>query len=299
MKILVLLNPCSGKMLKTYPKVIARIEAFGQNAGWDLHIKTSESRGHCRKLAIQAAEEKQWDIIASCGGDGTLNEVAGGLVNTSQTFAILPMGTGNGLARHLGIPLNLEKALSVLKDPRIVSIDTGTANGEFFCNAAGMGFDAYVAQEFNAITGRHQWAYIKATLGCLRRYRPRTFYFGKKTPEAREVKGFLFTIANGSQYGMNARIAPGASVQNGKLDVVGVPLGSPWAALPAIVRMFCGTLTKSPKVFFERTESIHISHTGENVFHVDGEVRSYEDEVHFACQPESLKICLPQTERSI
>lgn len=223
-----------------------------------------------------------------------MNEVAGGLVGTPQTFGILPMGTGNGLARHLGIPLRLEKALSLLENPKIISIDTGQANGEFFCNAAGMGFDAFAAQAFNKITGRSKFAYVKATIACLWNYRAKTFYFGKKTPEAREIKGYLFTVANGSQYGMNARIAPKASVCDGKLDIVGVPLGNVLAALPATMRMFMGNLTQSPKVFFEQSDGIHISHTGSNVFHVDGEIREYEDEVHFTCKPKSLRICVPE-----
>ena len=296
MKVLVLVNPHSGKLARNGPKIIDRIQAFARSADWDLQIRSSEYPGHCREMARAAADSGKWDRVVSCGGDGTLNEVAGGLVHTPQAFGILPLGTGNGLARHLGIPLALEKAMAVIANPRIITIDTGTANEKFFCNAAGMGFDAFTGRAYNAIKKRSQWAYLRTTLRCLWQFRPQTFYFGKKDPEAREIKGHLLTVANGSQYGMNARIAPRASVQDGKRDIVGVTVPNLLAVAPLALRLFRGTLQRSARVFYEQSGGIHISHTGSHFFHVDGEIFPYQDEVHFICHPQSLYICTGEGE---
>lgn len=292
MKILVILNPCSGSLRKRHRQVSARIAAFASKRGWDLSLQLSQYRGHARALAAAALAEP-WDRVVACGGDGTLNEVAGALVNSDVVFGLLPMGTGNGLARHLGIPLRLSKALAVLDEGVVEAIDTGLADGHPFVNVAGLGFDAAVGGAFNKLIRRGRLPYAMATLKTLFQYREQNCIIGDENPDATEVNAFLLTVANSSQFGLNARVAPGASVIDGKLDLVAARVTGPLSAAGLAWKMFFGTIQNSGKILHQRERQYTLTLRRAGLLHTDGEIHSCGREVLFAARPASLRIVVP------
>lgn len=187
--------------------------------------------GHGTELAT-AAVSRGVDIVAAVGGDGSVNEVARGLLGSSSTLAIVPKGSGNGLARILGISRHTSAALRVIGDGSCTRIDAGQANGHLFLSNAGVGFDALVARLFAQGTRRGFWAYSRQVLRELRHYRPRTYTL-QTGDTSLEIPAFLVTVANGRQFGYNFKIAAGARPDDGILDACIMKPFRP-AALPAV-----------------------------------------------------------------
>ncbi|MCX7985407.1 MAG: acylglycerol kinase family protein, partial [Bacteroidales bacterium] len=160
-KIGFIINPISGTRNKDeLPEYIYQI----LGSRYEIEIKFTKRRGHAFELAQQMVE-RQFDIVVAVGGDGTVNEVASALVHTSSALGIIPGGSGNGLARHLEIPLDWKKAIELFLHFKKVPIDYGTANDiKFFCTC-GVGFDAHVGHIFSQNKKRGFWTYLKSVLG--------------------------------------------------------------------------------------------------------------------------------------
>ena len=215
-KIRILINPKSGSGRRK--KVLRMIDQHLDREQFDFEIVRTEYHRHAIELTQQAIAEGCRAVVIA-GGDGSVNQVGGALVKTDVALGILPSGSGNGLARSLGIPLDMKKAVLNLNDFNIRTIDTGLANKNPFMNVAGVGFAAAVADGFHKAKFRGLFKYFIMGFKYLRIYKMQSYRVvadGRKF----ERRAHLISSANSSQYGSNAIIAPKALIDDGMLDAV-------------------------------------------------------------------------------
>ena len=262
-----IVNPISGKGLGR--QLASDLPPLLNSKLFDVAVKISESKGHARALA-QGAVEESADIIVAVGGDGTINEIAFALVNSPTTLCIIPCGSGNGIARHLGIPLTPSKALELIGKGQYSKIDAMEFDDKFCLGIAGIGFDAVVGKKFDESSRRGFRSYVQIVLNEIRLFKPIAVSIDTDDMHIKEDV-MLTCIANGSQFGNNAIIAPTASMKNGQL-VICVVKKMPVYLLPGFVyALFTGKLQNSKYVHYYSTDNeIHI-HQSATWAHVDGE----------------------------
>lgn len=284
-KIGFIINPISGTRKKTdIPNYIH--STLGNH--YQIDIRFTERRGHAYELA-QEMVGKQYSMVVAVGGDGTVNEVASALVHTSTALGIIPCGSGNGLARHLEIPLDWKKAIELFLHCKVIEIDYGTANDiKFFCTC-GVGFDAHIGHIFSQNKKRGFWTYLKSVLGEFIRYKPRKYKF--KTADYKfKKKAFLVTFANASQYGNDAYIAPHADIQDGLIDV---SILEPFPTIKAVdigVKLMSKKLDRCQYVQILRTKEVTLKRKKKDVFHYDGEPCLMKKKIHIKSHPRGLKV---------
>jgi len=291
-----ILNPISGRNRRR-PGLGAAIRDFIRARSLDAEFAVTDAPGHATALARTAVENGH-ELIVAVGGDGTMNEVAQGLLRTPAVLALVPCGSGNGLARHLGLPGSLPAALGLIAGTgaRVAAIDTGTANGRPFFNAMGIGLDADVSRRFNALTSRGLPAYARTAAAALREIRPEHVHLtASGSTEALEI--LLLAVLNSDQYGNNARIAPGARVDDGQLDLVAVAPVSLAGAAVLAARLFLGALDQSPHVRRLRGRRFVIERTAPGLLHTDGEVHATGARIEIIAQPRSLSVLVPMSSR--
>ncbi len=283
---LFIVNPFSGTRSKASKEALIREHVPAGT--FDYEIVFTEAKGHAVELAARAVADGV-DYVVAVGGDGTMNEAARSLVGTATALGIIPMGSGNGLARHLGIPLDTVAALRLLAKARPVTIDSATLNGTpFFCTA-GAGFDAYIGLKFEGKTKRGFGAYVSTTLREFFGYRPEVYRLtvGGVTTER---PAFLVSFANAAQYGNNAFIAPQASIRDGLLDLC-VMKPFPYAlAVPLGLKLFNRTLHQSPYLEVSRTREVVVERSGPGPIHLDGEPHWMQAALHVQLVPASLRV---------
>ena len=266
-KILLIVNPISGTKSKVDAPSL--INTYINKDLFDFDIRFTEYPGHATQMAREAVDE-HYDIVAAVGGDGTVNEVARSLVNTPTALAVIPCGSGNGLARHLFIPMRAKEAIDILNDCVIRKLDYGTINDyPFFCTC-GMGFDAYISQKFAEAGKRGPTTYVEYVLREGLKYKPETYEIQDDQGVTCQ-KAFLISVANASQYGNNAYIAPQASMSDGLMDVV---IMEPFDILDApqiSIDLLNKTLDKCSKIKTFRSKHIHIHRSNPGVVHYDGD----------------------------
>lgn len=240
----------------------------------------------CQNAVVDCA-----DIVVAVGGDGSVNEAGHALVGTNTALAIMPTGSGNGLSRHLKIPMNLEKAMDVINAGRIITIDTVKINNEMFLGMAGVGFDAHIGWEFAKYGKRGFSSYVKVIVREFPRYRAKDYELeidGKKYSR----NAFLVSFANGSQYGNNAVIAPNADLQDGMIDVC-ILKKFPLYQLPFIAfRLFNKSMNRSKYVEILRGSKIKVKQPATTA-HIDGEPVELGHNLSIEVLPMSLKIIAP------
>lgn len=267
MNITFIINPISGTHSKdTLPKLI---EDCLDKKQFSYRIFYTEHAGHAAELTRQCVEE-QVDIVVAVGGDGTVNEVARSLVHSQTALGIIPCGSGNGLARHLCLPLDMRKSIDIINQCHIEAFDYGIINGlPFFCTC-GMGFDAFISLKFAESGKRGPITYVENVLKEGLKYKPET-YEVKDDTGIHHYKAFLIACANASQYGNHAYIAPGATMKDGEMDVI---IMEPFNALEApqiAADLFMKTLSKNSKIKTFRTKKLHIHRDNEGAIHYDGD----------------------------
>ncbi len=274
-KITFILNPKSGTTSKAeVPALIGQI--IDKNL-FDTEICFTEYRGHAAEIAKRKAEEGV-DVVVAVGGDGTVNEVARSLVHTNTALGIVPCGSGNGLARHLYIPMNPEGALEVLSDCHIEQLDYGMIDQEpFFCTC-GVGFDAFISDRFAKAGRRGLLTYIENTLKEGVKYKPDTYEI-TIDGERQVYKAFLIACANASQYGNNAYIAPHASMNDGLMDVTLMEPFTVFEAPQIAIQLFTKTITSNSRIRSFRCQHLHIKRSAPGVIHFDGDPKEAGEEV--------------------
>jgi diacylglycerol kinase (ATP) len=261
--------------------------------GLDAEIFVTERAKHAHDLA-KTAIARGASMCIAWGGDGTINEVASALAFSPVALAIVPSGSGNGLARELAIPLQPGGAFDVALNGREQLIDAGEIEGRLFFNIAGLGFDGRVAHEFAAQGhDRRGFArYITIALRELVRFVPDTYTItaNGKTVETRAL---FIAIANSRQYGNGATIAPGARIDDGELDVVIVGERSPWSAMAQMPLLFAGKVDRLPGVTIIPTAQVEIRSAHEMVYHVDGEPAIAGTSVQARVHAAALRVRVP------
>ena len=265
--ILAIINPVSGTGSKDkIPRLIDTVVDQEKN---DVSIVMSEYAGHAHEIATQAVNDGI-EIVIAIGGDGTVNEVGSALCGTDTALAIVPSGSGNGLARHLRISMNASRALQVLNNGVVGQFDYCRINDRpFFCTC-GMGFDAAVSYKFSNEGTRGFITYIKTALSEYIKYQPQDYVINIDGTELKE-KAFVIACCNAAQYGNNAYIAPRATMQDGLIDVT---VMHPFNMIesPLIgARLFLRQLNHDNHVSIYRGKHVIIERNQDDIVHIDGD----------------------------
>jgi YegS/Rv2252/BmrU family lipid kinase len=293
-RITVIINPISGTGAgDSVERRINLARALAARHDVEPHIVVSERPQHARELARDAVAAGITDVVA-WGGDGTLNEVGSELVGRDAVLAVIPSGSGNGLARELGIPLQPDAAFEIALSGRERVIDAGEIDGHLFFNIAGIGLDARVAHEFAAhgLRRRGFRRYIEITLRELFRYAPDEHAITVNGSIVRS-RMLMIAIANARQYGNGALIAPQALLDDGQLDVVVIDNRPVWRALMQIPRIFTGEIAKVPGVTMLRGDQVTVTSGRPVVFHVDGEPFVGSACITARVHPRALRVRVP------
>ncbi len=264
---LFIVNPISGTAGKE--TVCQTILELADKSRFDYSIAVTEYAGHAEELSKEAAA-KGIDMVVAVGGDGTVNEVARSIVHTPTALGIIPCGSGNGLARHLQIPLDMRKALQIINQMTIHCLDYGIINGQpFFCTC-GVGFDAFISAKFAEGKKRGFLSYIENALREGLHYKPETYTI-EDDEGTFKYNAFLIACANASQYGNNAYIAPNASMKDGLMDVT---VMEPFNAIEApqiAIQLFNRTIDQNSHIKTLRTKKVRIRRQSEGIAHRDGD----------------------------
>ena len=266
--IFLIINKFAGNGKKRETSIGKAISWLQKNSG-KVDLKYTEFPGHATQLAAEAAGNG-FDIVVAVGGDGTVNEVAQGLIGTSTAMGILPIGSGNGLARELGISMNISESVSTLIRGKLLQIDVCRFNNQRFLCTAGIGFDAQVADKMSKASTRGFLRYIQLTIQESIAFKPFNIKMNINGMLV-EKPVFLVTFANASQFGNNARIAPNASMTDGLIDIVVVnPFNKIW--LPVFgIGLFMRIIPKFRFVNIYRAKQIEMEFADTGIYHFDGE----------------------------
>jgi YegS/Rv2252/BmrU family lipid kinase len=290
-KVRAILNPRAGVAASRTREAVER----GRPLWKDYAVFFTREPGHATALARDAVAAGA-DLVLAVGGDGTVNEVARGLLGSPAALGIVPVGSGNGLARALRIPLRPEAALAALESGARRRMDIGLANGQPFLNVAGVGFDAAVGHAFHERGKkggrRGLLGYLRLSLVELRAYRaPRLVI--EVGAERLELAAFVVTFANGPQYGSGAVINPGGRLDDGRLEVVVFEDGPRWRTLAAAPRLFLGGLDRVPGFRRLAGEAVTVTAVSPVAFHRDGDPGEPVARVAIELRPRALEVVVP------
>lgn len=285
-RLLLIVNPISGT--KPKDKILPEIESVLTEQGYVVTTAMTSCRGDGNTLARKAVDSG-YDAVVAVGGDGTVNEVASAMCDTDVAMGIIPCGSGNGLARHIGLPSDPIESAKVITPENVYDCDYCTANGnKFFCTF-GTGFDAAVTKHYSEQGQRGLSTYLKSAVYEFSRYTPRRYRItiGDNTVEQ---TAFLVACCNASQYGNNAYIAPEASIRDGLIDVVIFKEASHIETLLAGVDMLTGMLSYNRQVDIIRARSLRIECEDSFAAHVDGEPIELDRDIQVECHHNALKL---------
>ena len=284
-----IINPVSGSTKKkNIPKLIENI--FG-NSDIEVTIRETEYAGHAKEIAAQLSAQGNTEIIA-VGGDGTINEVVNGIGDSGAIFGIIPSGSGNGLARHLGISMRAKRAMELIKIGHTQNVDLIKINGEYSANVSGVGFDALVAHQFQNSTTRGLISYAQISMNEFFKYQPQTYQItidGNKY----EREAFLISFANSSQFGNNAFIAPKASIVDGLIDLCILKPFPVIATAIVFERVMAKTINNSKFMDIIQGKKIQIKNTTK-IYHLDGDPRESDTDLEIEIVPSILKLIIPK-----
>ena len=274
--ITLIINPISGNA--HWGEVADRVDVARTalaGCGEESRVVVSDRRGHVRELAAAAVRSGS-KLVMVWGGDGTMNEAGSALVGTDVPLALIPAGSGNGLARELGTPMRPAAAISAALKGRPRVIDAGELGGRPFFNVAGVGFDAHIASCFDRAPRRGLATYVRVSARELLTYRPALYRIDcsdseKVGPTLSPHRALLITIANSPQFGNGAKIAPFARLDDGRLDLVVYEEVSRFATMCAVPRLFAGGIERVRGMTTRQIERARIESDAPMAFHVDGE----------------------------
>lgn len=278
-----IINPNSG--IKSKLSLIDLIEAEMEDA-YKVRTTLTMRPEHATEIAREAIEDGA-DAVVAVGGDGSVNEVGKALIGTDVALGVIPIGSGNGFARHLKIPLHEKEALRTINAFRTRQIDTATINGEPFLATAGLGFDARVGWNFANHGNRGFLSYIQVTTNAFFKFKPETYHLIIDGEEI-ETKAFLINFANAGQYGNNAWIAPSASISDGMLNVCILDSFPPQFAPEILFKLFNKTIENSKYYHFIKGKEIRVQKP--EIYHMDGEPRTAGEDLLIKVAPKSLKV---------
>ena len=284
-----IINPKSGvDRRKAIQKAIDNNLDFNQ---FTYQLQHTEYAKHGTVLAKAAAANGAYAVVA-VGGDGSVNDIVAGLLGTDTALAIIPKGSGNGMARTISIPLNEQEAIQVINKGNIAQMDIGYADGRPFISNAGVAFDALISRKFaksvrrgfamySWLVTKHMWTY--------KTWKWDIEIDGKLIQE----KAFIITVANGRQFGYNFQIAPDANWRDGLFDVVIIKSFPRILGGLIVLRAMTGTINKSPYVSHYRAKEVTISHPDLRLMQTDGDAHECGNKVHFTIEKGGQKVIVP------
>lgn len=283
-----IINPAAGRVRVAH--IAGRIERFFAGTGCDVSIQTTEFPEHAKWLVTEELD-KGAEIIVAVGGDGTVNEVGSVIAGSGVPLGIIPMGSGNGLARHLKIPRNFNGALRTICRKKTLPIDVGSVNGHLFFCTSGLGFDAMVGHAFEKSGSRKLYSYAKSFLRNILKYKPEQYEISVDGNVFRE-KAFILTLANASQYGSGAYISPEAEIDDGCLDVCIVRDFPRIVFIPLVISSFLKRINRSPRILIIRGRDIAIRVPGQGSvrIHYDGEPGFARTPVYYRIVDQKLSV---------
>ena len=282
-----IINPISGTGSKEI--VPSLIERHIDREQYNTELKFTEYAGHAFEIASQCRDANV-DVVVAVGGDGTVNEVARGIIDSKSALGIIPCGSGNGLARHLMLPMSTRGAIDVINIGLTHDLDYGMIDGHpFFCTC-GMGFDAFISKKFADAGKRGMLTYLENVLLEGLKYEPETYELTIDGNDTEPYKAFLLSVANASQYGNDAYIAPQASMSDGLLDVVIMEPFDIFEAPQVGIDLMNKTMDKNSKIkcFKAKDIMIHRKHPG--IIHYDGDPVKAGTELHVTLHNKGIRM---------
>jgi YegS/Rv2252/BmrU family lipid kinase len=288
-QLIFIINPSS--CVDRQNAIHAAIDECLDHAQFTYEIWHTEYAKHGIELAKKAATNGAYAVVA-VGGDGSVNDIVKGLLGTDTVLAIIPKGSGNGMARTLNIPIDEREAITLINKGNTIAMDVAYANGEAFISNAGVAFDALISKKFakslrrgltvySWLVTKHMWMY--------REWEWDLTIDGKKMKE----KAFIINVANGRQFGYNFKIAPGASWTDGLLDIVVVRKFPKILGGVLALRLLKGTIIQSPYVKHYHGKEVTISHPKLNLIQTDGDAHPSQSSVHFRVEPAAQRVIVP------
>jgi diacylglycerol kinase (ATP) len=274
------------------PQVEGRILTACAKFDVECTIEFTAGPGHATDLAKEGSK-KGFDIVVAVGGDGTLNEVARGLLNSKTPMGIIPKGSGNGLARHLGISMKIDKALEQLLTGKVVAMDTFRLNGKLSLNVSGIGFDGHIANLFAKKKRRGFWTYARLVTLHYLMFKEFTAELELENHEFKKHSALMIAIANASQYGNNARVAPNASITNNSLQTAILKKVPAQRGFRFAYQMFTGKLKTGKDYSCVTMHNGVIKVDSPTAYHVDGEPCGHATEFKIEIFPHSLQMVTP------
>ena len=292
-RIVFVVNPISGTQGKK--AILKWIDERIDRSIYDYSIVKTGYAGHASQIAAAAVRDSV-DVVVAIGGDGTINEIARSLVHTDTALGIIPCGSGNGLARHLRIPMEPKAAIDIINQGEQLCIDYGKINNiPFFCTC-GVGFDAFVSLKFADSGKRGLLTYLENTLHESLTYQPETYEIENEEGTVKH-QAFLIACGNASQYGNNAYITPQASLMDGLMDITVI---EPFTVLdvPSLsFQLFNKTIDQNSRVKTMRARKIRIHRAQEGVLHFDGDPLMAGKELDIEIIPKGLRVVALEKKR--
>lgn len=288
--ILFIVNPRAG--VDRTKAIEEAIQKHLDHKQYTYRIAETQYPKHGTEIA-KAAAESGVAVVVAVGGDGSLNDIIQGIRNTATVLGVIPMGSGNGMARSAGIPLKLEAAIKVLNKNNVHAIDTGLVdNKRLFISNAGVGFDAVVTEEFSHSKKRGFWSYVGIINKKIWSYKPKEWSIELDGKIIRE-KAFMITVANATQLGYNFQIAPVALMNDGYFDVVIIKKHPKLLSGIIGLQAFTDTLLNNRYVNHYKAKNIKISNDGNRVMQMDGEAIDCKPTIRIEMQEKSIQLLCP------
>ncbi len=290
-RILFIINPNSAKKSKN--RISDAISKKIDKSLFNVSIAYTKHAGHAIVLSKNAVADKV-DVIVAVGGDGTVNEVASQMINSSSTLGIVPLGSGNGLARHLGISLNIEQAIDIIAFQNTSVIDTASVNNVPFISIAGVGFDALVAKRFAVGTRRGFLGYFQIIANEYFNYIPQKYTLTFANGQTITQNALFIAFANSNQFGYDTAIAPNAKIKDGLIDVCVVTKPQIFRIPMIASLLLLKKVDASPFVNITKTKSLIVNCTQDTIVNIDGEAINFGKTLDIKIIPLSLKIIINQ-----
>ncbi len=288
-KALFIINPVSGSGRGKHIK--ENLTSLLLHSEIEATYMETVSKGHASQIAKEH-RETEFDIIIACGGDGTVNEVASSLMTSGKTMGILPIGSGNGLARHYGIKTEPMGTIETIRSGKVVGHDAAIINGLPGFNVSGIGFDAHVAHLFGKDGKRGFNSYLRLIAREFTAYK--TFSVGiTKDHQDLQSDAIMIPIAVASQFGNNAFIAPQADTNDGKTDITIVKKMHPMMVIPFALRVFTKTISGSRYAKAFQSEDFRLRCATPQPLHVDGEPGGYHESFEIKSVKSAIKLAIP------
>lgn len=291
-KIKFILNPISGVSKKSV--IEEKIHRYIDTTQYDYEVIYTDHPNHGTEIARDAVQQG-YDMVVAVGGDGSVNEISEGLIGSDVILGIIPAGSGNGFAMHLGIGRNVEKAIKILNNGKLRVLDSGFINNQPFVNLAGIGFDAKIAYLYRNVKRRGFWGYFQTALKETTSFKFHTFSVkidGKIVLS--EKKCFTIVVANGPMYGYGFIIAPKAIPDDGNLEVVIFHKAPIWRIFFSLWRFWNHSMHKTSIADRYVGKNVEVICHDESYGHTDGEGFMVSGTQHFGIKPNSLKVWTPQ-----